>query len=140
MQVPVQALYAHGEKYYCFVYNDGSWAAREIKPGPTNDKHIVVQNGLNEGDKVAMNPRGYLAEVSLPKLAPEEAQRAVPQPPAARREQTASRESGESANGKPASAGGDQQVAPTTQPAADAHPSTAAKLPSPTGASQGAGQ
>lgn len=80
MQVPVQAVYAHGDKFYCFVYNQGKWEARQIKPGPTNDKFFVIDSGLNVGDRVSMNPRGYLAEVSLPKLSPEEAQRAVPQP------------------------------------------------------------
>jgi hypothetical protein len=80
IQVPVQAIYAHGPKFYCFDYDGGRWDAREIKPGPTNDKFFVVQSGLNEGERVAMNPRAYLDEVNLPKLAPEEAQRAVPQP------------------------------------------------------------
>jgi HlyD family secretion protein len=80
LQVPVQAIYAHGPKFYCFVYDNGRWDAREIKPGPTNDKFFVIESGLNEGDRVAMNPRAYLDEVSLPKLSPEEAQRAVPQP------------------------------------------------------------
>jgi hypothetical protein len=79
LQVPVQAIYAHGRKLYCFVYAAGKWEAREIKPGPTNDKFFVVESGLNEGDQVAMNPRGYVDKVQLPKLSPEEAQRAVPQ-------------------------------------------------------------
>ena len=33
-----------------------------VKPGPTNDKFFVIESGLNEGDRVAMNPRAYLAE------------------------------------------------------------------------------
>ncbi len=81
LQVPVQAIYAHGSKFYCFVYDKGHWEARQVKPGPTNDKFFVIESGLNEGDQVAMNPRAYLGEVNLPKLSPEEAQRAVPQPP-----------------------------------------------------------
>ena len=85
LQVPVQTVYAHGDKLYCFVHGSGGWDARPIKPGPTNDKFFVVNGGLNEGDQVAMNPRAYVDEVSLPKLAPEEAQRAVPQPPSVRR-------------------------------------------------------
>jgi HlyD family secretion protein len=79
LQVPVQAIYAHGSKFYCFVYDKGHWEARQVKPGPTNDKFFVIESGLNEGDQVAMNPRAYVDEVSLPKLSPEEAQRAVPQ-------------------------------------------------------------
>jgi len=95
LQVPVQSIYAHGNKLYCFVRHNGRWEARPIKPGPTNDKFFVVESGLNAGDQVAMNPRAYLDDVELPKLSPEEAQRAVPQPPRMRRgEQTAGRKSG----------------------------------------------
>ena len=79
LQVPVQAVYAHGDKFYCFVYDAGKWEAREIVPGPTNDKFFVIESGLNEGDRVSMNPKAYLAQVDLPKLAPEAAQRAVRQ-------------------------------------------------------------
>lgn len=79
LQVPVQAVYAHGDKFYCFVYNQGDWEAREIKPGPTNDKFFVVESGLEEGEQVAMNPRAFLDRVKLPKLRPEQAQLAVPQ-------------------------------------------------------------
>jgi HlyD family secretion protein len=81
LQVPVQAVYAHGDKFYCFLNNAGSWEAREVVPGPTNDKFYVIENGLNEGDHVSMNPRAYLAKVDLPKLAPELAQRAIRQRP-----------------------------------------------------------
>jgi hypothetical protein len=85
IQVPVQAMYSHGPKFYCFLYRQGQWASREVKAGPTNDKFFVIESGLEEGDQVAMNPRAHLANVSLPKLPPEEVQRAVPQPPSAER-------------------------------------------------------
>jgi multidrug efflux pump subunit AcrA (membrane-fusion protein) len=81
LQVPVQAVYAHGDKFYCFLNSAGKWAAREIVPGPTNDKFFVVESGLDVGQRVSMNPRAYLAQVDLPKLAPERAQRAVRQSP-----------------------------------------------------------
>jgi multidrug efflux pump subunit AcrA (membrane-fusion protein) len=80
LQVPVQAIYAHGDKFYCFANDGGRWEAREIKAGPTNDKFFVVESGLEEGERVAMNPRRYVDQVNLPKLSPEESQRAVPQP------------------------------------------------------------
>jgi HlyD family secretion protein len=79
LQVPVQSVYAHGDKFYCFAFDAGKWAAREIVPGPTNDKFFVIESGLNEGDRVSMNPRAYLADVELPKIAPELAQQAVRQ-------------------------------------------------------------
>jgi len=85
IQVPVQALYAYGPKFYCFAYNGGRWDAKEVKAGPTNDKFFVIEDGLGEGDQVAMNPRAYVDFVNLPKLPAEEAQRAVPQPPSGAR-------------------------------------------------------
>jgi multidrug efflux pump subunit AcrA (membrane-fusion protein) len=141
LQVPVQTVYAHGDKLYCFVRNGGGWDARPIKPGPTNDKFFVVQAGLNEGDQVAMNPRAYLDEVSLPKLSPEEAQRAVPQPPSVRRgEDVAKGKGGEAAKGEQGPAepsAGDEQTAVREQqePSAGSQPSTPTSPP----ASRGAG-
>lgn len=112
LQVPVQAMYAHGPKFYCFVHDQGRWNAREVKAGPTNDKFFVIESGLNEGDQVAMNPRAYLADVSLPKLPPEEVQRAVPQPPSARTAQNMAKPNAEKVTAQPASGG--------TQPVQDA--------------------
>jgi RND family efflux transporter MFP subunit len=135
LQVPVQAVYAHGDKVYCFVYNKGSWEARQVKPGPTNDKFFVIESGLEAGDQVAMNPRGYLAEVSLPKLSPEDAQRAVPQPGRGPRgDQTAGAkggagkaDGGKSAEGEiPAAAS--KLPAQSSEPAAAAHTAEAAPL------------
>jgi hypothetical protein len=77
------------------VYDHGRWNAREVKAGPTNDKTFVIQSGLNEGDQVAMNPRAYLADVTLPRLPPEEVQRAVPQAPSARTAENTAKSSAE---------------------------------------------
>jgi multidrug efflux pump subunit AcrA (membrane-fusion protein) len=77
IQAPVQAVYAHGKDFYAFVFNDGAWEARPIKVGPTNDKFFVIEEGLTEGDRVAMNPRAYLEQVKLPELAPESKQQVV---------------------------------------------------------------
>jgi HlyD family secretion protein len=83
LQVPVQAVYAHGNAYYCFVFKNGKWEARPVVPGATNDKFYVIESGLEEHDQVAMFPPGLLDKVDLPKLAPERQQRAVAQSPVA---------------------------------------------------------
>jgi HlyD family secretion protein len=83
LQVPVQAVYAHGNKFYCFVFKNGTWEARPVVPGPTNDKFYVIESGLEEHDQVAMFPPGVLDKVNLPKLSPERQQRAVAQSPVA---------------------------------------------------------
>ena len=79
LQVPVQSVYAHGDKLYCMVYDNSEWQARAVQCGPTNDKFFVIENGLEEGNRVALNPRRFLREVTLPELPPEQQQRAVPQ-------------------------------------------------------------
>jgi multidrug efflux pump subunit AcrA (membrane-fusion protein) len=85
LQVPVQAMYAHGDRMYCFVWNNGRWEARHVKQGPTNDKYFVIEQGLEEGDRVSLNPRAYveLVKSQLPELSPEEEQRAVQRGPQA---------------------------------------------------------
>lgn len=111
LQVPVQSVYAHGDKLYCFVYNRGNWDARQVKAGPTNDKFFVIESGLEAGEQVAMNPRGYLTEVSLPKLSPEEAQRAVPQPGRGPRgERTAGEGGGKGKAGESKAASGEAET------------------------------
>jgi hypothetical protein len=83
LQVPVQAVYAHGDLTYCFVYSPtGKWEARKVVCGPTNDKFYVIESGLEPAERVALNPRRYLDQVELPQLAPEREQRAVAQSPA----------------------------------------------------------
>lgn len=72
MQVPVQAVYVHGREYFAFVYNGGKWEARPIKCGPNNDEFFVVEDGLSEGDMVAMSPRSFLDQVKLPDLPPDQ--------------------------------------------------------------------
>jgi multidrug efflux pump subunit AcrA (membrane-fusion protein) len=79
ISVPVQAVLAHGEDYYCFVRDaEGAWDPREVQLGPTNDLFVVVDHGLAKGDVVATDPRSYpkLAE-SLPELAADELQQVV---------------------------------------------------------------
>jgi RND family efflux transporter MFP subunit len=83
MQVPVQAVYSHGNQYYCFVFANGKWEARPVVTGPTNEKFYVIESGLEVADRVAMNPKSLLDKVDLPKIAPERQQRAVAQSPIA---------------------------------------------------------
>ncbi len=79
LTVPVQAVYAHGEKFFCMSYDGRQWNALEVTCGPTNDKFFVIEAGLEVNDRVALNPRRFVSEVSLPELSPEQQQRAVPQ-------------------------------------------------------------
>ncbi|HWB11099.1 MAG TPA: efflux RND transporter periplasmic adaptor subunit [Pirellulales bacterium] len=67
LQVPVQAVVERGDKFYCLVRDpQGKLAAREVLIGSTNEKFLVIREGLNDGQEVVMNPRAHLEEVGLP--------------------------------------------------------------------------
>lgn len=69
LQVPVQAIVEHGGKNYCLMYDKASgWSKKEVKIGSTNDKTVVIQEGLEEGDKVVMGAAKHREKVKWPKL------------------------------------------------------------------------
>lgn len=74
---PVQSVYAHGDKLYCFVQEGERLTPREVKVGPTNDRFFVVESGLSVSDQVALNPRALADQVALPEIAAEQKQNAV---------------------------------------------------------------
>jgi multidrug efflux pump subunit AcrA (membrane-fusion protein) len=72
IQVPVQAIVEHGGKHFCLVKNGPSLSPHEISIGTTNDKFVVVRDGLSEKDVVLVDPRKYLDQVTLPDVPPSE--------------------------------------------------------------------
>ncbi|QDT70050.1 macrolide transporter subunit MacA [Planctomycetes bacterium MalM25] len=74
---PVQSIYAHGDRLYCFVQEDQGFLAREVSVGPTNDRFYVIESGLASDETIALNPRKLSDRVELPELVPEENQNAV---------------------------------------------------------------
>jgi len=71
LQTPVQAIFEHGARYYCVTDENGRWAAREVTLGPTNDKTVVIRDGLTEGEEVVLNAAAYRDKVDLPELSSE---------------------------------------------------------------------
>ena len=66
MQVPIQAVVQRGDKHYGVIREpSGKLALRELLVGSTNDKFIVIKDGLSATDDVVMNPRVHLAAVGL---------------------------------------------------------------------------
>jgi hypothetical protein len=69
LQVPVQSVVEHGGKHYCLTYDKATgWAKREVKIGSTNDKTVVIREGLKEGDKVVMGAAKHREKVKWPKV------------------------------------------------------------------------
>ena len=66
LQVPIQTVVERGGKHYCVVREpSGKLALRELLIGSTNDKFIIIKDGLSTTDDVVMNPRAHLAAVGL---------------------------------------------------------------------------
>ena len=71
-QVPIQAVYRHQGEFYCFVKEGPAFTARPVSLGASNEKTVVVTDGLTNGELVAMDPTSMLDEVELPEAIPVE--------------------------------------------------------------------
>ncbi|MCR9292278.1 MAG: efflux RND transporter periplasmic adaptor subunit [bacterium] len=69
LQIPVHGVYEYKGHHFC-LKQDGpeQWSTVEIKIGATNDKMVTIEEGLSEGDVVALNPRKHLALMELPEI------------------------------------------------------------------------
>lgn len=67
LQAPVQAIYERDGSHFCFIRDaSGIVQARQVEIGSNNSRFVVINKGLQPGDQVAMNPRGFLDSIELP--------------------------------------------------------------------------
>jgi HlyD family secretion protein len=52
--VPLEAVFERGGKYYCYVVEGGSPEPREVLLGPSNDNYVVIEAGVDAGDRVLL--------------------------------------------------------------------------------------
>jgi HlyD family secretion protein len=69
LQVPVQAIVTIQNDSYCWVDHGENVTRHLVKLGDANDIHVEIQDGLNMGDRVVLNPRTSFAE-EISKLTP----------------------------------------------------------------------
>ncbi|MEN1680856.1 MAG: HlyD family efflux transporter periplasmic adaptor subunit [Planctomycetota bacterium] len=70
LQVPIQAVYPHESGDYCLVQGeDGALQARPVECGPTNDRFFVIKTGLEQEERVVVNPRAVVDSVEMPAAA-----------------------------------------------------------------------
>ena len=62
LTVPVQAIVQIQRDTWCYVDNDGAVERRTVKLGASNDKFVEIQEGLQEGDRVVLNPMALIDE------------------------------------------------------------------------------
>jgi HlyD family secretion protein len=70
LQIPVQAVVERGGRHFALVKEGDELKSREIQIGSTNDKFVVVREGLQADQQVVVNPRRHLDRVDLPAAPP----------------------------------------------------------------------
>ncbi len=67
LQIPVHGVYEFKSHHFCLRKAGAEkWETVEIKIGATNDKMVTIEEGLDEGDVVALDPRKHLDLMELP--------------------------------------------------------------------------
>jgi multidrug efflux pump subunit AcrA (membrane-fusion protein) len=64
--LPVEALFEHRGRHYCVLSGDDGLEARQLVIGSANDEEVVVQEGLSEGEQVALAAADYRDKLDLP--------------------------------------------------------------------------
>lgn len=59
--VPLEAVFERGGRLYCWVLRNGKPRIQEVLVGPSNENHVVIEAGLEAGEKVLL--RDPTAEV-----------------------------------------------------------------------------
>jgi len=67
IHVPLEAVFERGDGMICYVSTNGSFNEREVTLGKRNDNFVVVEEGLEEGQRVALrDPNMPLEAIGLP--------------------------------------------------------------------------
>ncbi|MDR2757105.1 MAG: efflux RND transporter periplasmic adaptor subunit [Planctomycetaceae bacterium] len=70
--LPIQAVFEYGGKIYVIIFRNGKWDKIEIKTGATNDKEVVILEGLKEDDIVVLGAWAHRDKIDLPQLTPDQ--------------------------------------------------------------------
>ncbi|MEX0675669.1 MAG: HlyD family efflux transporter periplasmic adaptor subunit [Pirellulales bacterium] len=65
LQVPIQSVVEREGKYYCLRRSGAAIEPCEVVVGATNEKFIVIRDGVKVDDEVLLNPRARLADVNM---------------------------------------------------------------------------
>jgi multidrug efflux pump subunit AcrA (membrane-fusion protein) len=70
--LPVAAVVEHHGAFFCWVKTAENLERRPVLLGPSNDRFIVVEDGVVAGEGVVLNPRAIVEEARLRALEPTE--------------------------------------------------------------------
>jgi multidrug resistance efflux pump len=65
LQVPLASVMEHEESHYCLVRTDTGWDTRRVTIGTNNNTHVVIENGVSEGDVVTLTPFRFIQRSEL---------------------------------------------------------------------------
>ncbi|MDR3108121.1 MAG: efflux RND transporter periplasmic adaptor subunit [Planctomycetaceae bacterium] len=65
LTLPVQAVFEYQRKMHVVTYDNGKWGMKEVKIGPTNDKQVVVLEGVTEGEQVVLGAWQHREKLNL---------------------------------------------------------------------------
>ena len=72
LQVPLAAVIEHGDRHFCLVREQHGWRTQPIRLGSNNNTHVIVEEGLADGDQVALTPFRHIKRSDLPDVTPSE--------------------------------------------------------------------
>jgi multidrug efflux pump subunit AcrA (membrane-fusion protein) len=73
IHVPHQSVFEYGGRYYCVMRGEqGDFQAHPVEVGASNDKTIVIRDGLDAGQFIVLNAASYRDRIALPALTPEQ--------------------------------------------------------------------
>jgi len=111
LQLPAQAVFERGGKHWCIVPTGAELSAKQVKIGATNDKFVVIKDGLQKDEAVLSNPRKYIKDVDLPAASEDDdkqmlAKMPPPRDDSEKNKRVASADEGKKGRGGPGGAGG----------------------------------
>lgn len=60
LQIPVQGMYGEKNRMFCIVKVGDKWEKRQVECGTISSDYACVKSGLIKGEKIVLNPRGFL--------------------------------------------------------------------------------
>jgi len=82
IHVPLESVFERGDGMICHVATNGSFKEREVTLGKRNDNFVVVESGLEEGERVALrDPKLPLEAIGLPEEGGKKKAPPAPAPP-----------------------------------------------------------
>lgn len=70
LQIPVHGVYEFKGHHFCLKEGTGDkpWETAKIEIGATNDAMVTIDSGLEEGDRIVLNPRKHLDLMEFPEV------------------------------------------------------------------------